>query len=460
MISVFRNTSSSGNLSFASMITFQTSHFPTSIAITDVDGDGKNDITVTNTGAASVSIFRNTSVVDTISLASKIDIATGTQPYGAAFGDLNGDGKIDMAVSIGTSTSLDVFINTSSSGNISFAPKINPGNYYSANCVEIVDVNSDTKPDLVYITTATAKISVICNNPIYSTNANLSSIAISSGVLSPTFSPNTISYFDTVGNSISSITLNTITSDTTANVKIRINNGAYTNISNGTASLALPLNVGNNSIEIKVVAQDGVTIKTYTISVRRLSLQLNLKVYLQGLYLGNGKMIASLYKAYNTFPANIADTITLELHSDTGTFDSVYSMKGILDTIGNALFSIPSTHNNKNYYLVVRHRNSIATWSSIPITFNNNSSFEFTTSSKAFGNNMLNDGNGKYLIYSGDINQDGSIDFNDYQFLDIDASNGALGYFVTDLNSDASVDFNDYPFLDVNSSNGIISIRP
>ena len=73
---------------------------------------------------------------------------------------------------------------------------------------------------------------------------------------------------------------------------------------------------------------------------------------------------------------------------------------------------------------------------------------------------IKNLGNGVYGIFSGDLNQDGSVDFNDYPALDIASSDGVLGYDPNDLNGDASVDFNDYPLIDVNSSNGVISITP
>jgi hypothetical protein len=79
---------------------------------------------------------------------------------------------------------------------------------------------------------------------------------------------------------------------------------------------------------------------------------------------------------------------------------------------------------------------------------------------QAFGNNLSDIGNAKFAIFSGDINQDGSVDFNDYPDLDISSSNGDLGYLPYDLNGDASVDFNDYPIIDINSSNGIIKLTP
>jgi hypothetical protein len=73
---------------------------------------------------------------------------------------------------------------------------------------------------------------------------------------------------------------------------------------------------------------------------------------------------------------------------------------------------------------------------------------------------LINDGTGRFMMYTGDINQDGAVDFNDYPLIDISSNNGDLGYFATDLNGDASVDFNDYPTLDINSANGVLTIKP
>ncbi len=191
------------------------------------------------------------------------------------------------------------------------------------------------------------------------------------------------------------------------------------------------------------------------------NIQLNLKAYLQGLYLGNGKMIASPNSANGTTSISIADTINVEIRNTTGAYSVAFSAKATLDTAGNANISFPSAALGNSYYIVVNHRNSIATWSASPITMSATTNYNFTTAAnKAAGNNLQDYGSGKYLIFSGDINQDGSVDFNDYPDLDISSSNGDLGYLPYDLNGDASVDFNDYPILDINSSNGIIAITP
>lgn len=98
-----------------------------------------------------------------------------------------------------------------------------------------------------------------------STDANLSSITISAGMLSPAFASGTTSY--NAGNvpfSTSSVTVTPTVTDSTATVKV--NN---VTVASGAASGAINLNVGSNTITTVVTAQDGTTTKTYTIDISR-----------------------------------------------------------------------------------------------------------------------------------------------------------------------------------------------
>lgn len=97
-----------------------------------------------------------------------------------------------------------------------------------------------------------------------STNANLSSIIISSGTLSPSYTSATTSYTVAVGNLFDTFTVTPTVDVPGTTVKV---NGAP--VTSGAASGAIPLNVGSNSIPVTVTAQDGITIKTYTINVTR-----------------------------------------------------------------------------------------------------------------------------------------------------------------------------------------------
>ena len=216
---------------------------------------------------------------------------------------------------------------------------------------------------------------------------------------------------------------------------------------------------------VRAVNPSGISSYSVVDSLNTLSLDVHLYLtaYLEGFYLGSINMTASPFNADGVSPINIADTIIVELHEDLPPFTLAYSTKAILKTNGfsDVLFSGTGANGN-NYYVVVRHRNSIAIWSAVPVAMSSAGvSYDFSSSqTQAAGDNLKDDGNGIFLIYSGDLNQDGSVDFNDYPFLDIGSSNGDLGYLATDLNGDASVDFNDYPLIDVNGSLGIIEVTP
>jgi hypothetical protein len=97
-----------------------------------------------------------------------------------------------------------------------------------------------------------------------STNANLSGLALSTGTLSPIFAAGATNYTAAVVNATSSLTITPILADSSASVKV---NGAT--VTSGSASGAISLIVGDNSINTVVTAQDGVTLKTYTITVTR-----------------------------------------------------------------------------------------------------------------------------------------------------------------------------------------------
>ena len=146
--SVYRNTSTAGSISFAPRIDIATDLGPNFLASGDIDGDGKTDISIANHLSNSVSVFRNTSSGTTISFAARVNFTTSTEPFAVATGDLDGDGKLDLAIANQGSDSYSVFRNTSNVGTISFAARqdFNVGGLPSG--VTIADANGDGKPDV------------------------------------------------------------------------------------------------------------------------------------------------------------------------------------------------------------------------------------------------------------------------------------------------------------------------
>ncbi len=102
-----------------------------------------------------------------------------------------------------------------------------------------------------------------------STNADLSGMSISAGTLTPTFVSATTAYTASVSNATTNVTVTPTRYDANATIQVRVNGGTYATVTSGSASSALSLNVGSNTIDVTVTAQDNTTIKTYTITVTR-----------------------------------------------------------------------------------------------------------------------------------------------------------------------------------------------
>lgn len=154
-LSVLKNTSTIGTINFAAKVDFDAGTDPEYAVIGDLDGDDKPDLIVANYGENTVSVLMNTTtsgILDASSFASKVDFATGSGPRAASLGDLNGDGKQDIAVANGDNSSVSVLMNTSSSGvidNSSFAEKVDFDTENDPQSVAVGDIDGDGKNDLV-----------------------------------------------------------------------------------------------------------------------------------------------------------------------------------------------------------------------------------------------------------------------------------------------------------------------
>jgi hypothetical protein len=119
-------------------------------------------------------------------------------------------------------------------------------------------VGDNTARLMVIAQDATTKTyTVIINRG--NSDATLSDFTLSEGTLSPSFNTTIYDYTATVAHSVESITVTPKTWDNAATVTV---NGQ-------SAGIDVDLSVGNNTITIEVTGSDGVTTKTYTITVTR-----------------------------------------------------------------------------------------------------------------------------------------------------------------------------------------------
>jgi gliding motility-associated-like protein len=168
-IFILINKSSPGNFNFDDKKVIVENNAIVNIRIGDLDGDQLPDLVVTRILNSDVDIYRNTTTGDEITFGDPMPVLTSTRPWGLDLGDLDGDGKLDIAVASIENTSITILNNTSTAGAISFAPKINiPTNFINKH-IRIGDIDGDGKPDLSFTSidngtgTIASKISVIRN---------------------------------------------------------------------------------------------------------------------------------------------------------------------------------------------------------------------------------------------------------------------------------------------------------
>jgi hypothetical protein len=221
------------------------------------------------------------------------------------------------------------------------------------------------------------------------------------------------------------------------------------NISTTPRVATLTVSVAGLTPVVTTVTQEGVVDKV-----------LNLTLFLEGLFNGT-----TMNKAKNAtgdqFAGTVADQITLELHHSASPYPIAggpYTVN--VNTDGTASVTVPASLGS-SYYIVVKHRNSLETWNASPLSFSGASmSYNFTSAAgQAFGNN-LKPVSGKFVIFAGDVNQDGIVDAGDLVSVDNGAANLISGYLASDVNGDGIVNLVDLELAGANATFFVAKLTP
>jgi hypothetical protein len=155
-VSVLANA---GNGSFAPPVDSRAGSGPRAVAIADLSGDGRLDLATANTNAD----------VNTVSVLinggrgifrPKRDYRAGNGPFAIAIGDVNGDGRPDLAAAVSSGNGVSVFVNK---GNGSFLPRRDYRTGREPWSVAIADLTGDGKRDLVTANAGANSVSVLAN---------------------------------------------------------------------------------------------------------------------------------------------------------------------------------------------------------------------------------------------------------------------------------------------------------
>lgn len=141
---------------FASAASYATGVQPVAIRAADLNGDGKLDLLTANYGAATspgtqgLSVLLQGTTAGTFGTA--VAYTTEYRPTALAVGDLNGDGRPDVAVACeglpGSPGAVSVLLQSPTTAGILLAA-VNYAGTYGPMGVALADMNGDGRPDLV-----------------------------------------------------------------------------------------------------------------------------------------------------------------------------------------------------------------------------------------------------------------------------------------------------------------------
>ncbi|MDH5301220.1 MAG: cadherin-like beta sandwich domain-containing protein [Gammaproteobacteria bacterium] len=153
-----------------------------------------------------------------------------------------------------------------------------------------------------------------------SSNANLSNLVFSSGALLPAFSSGTTTYSQNLPYAIASLTVTPTLADLNA-TSLKIN-GA--DVLSGTVSNNLNLNVGANTINTVVVAEDGTTSKTYAVTVNRAAPAADAN--LAALTISNGVFLPAFAAATTSYSVSVANSVSALVITPTANDSKYFSI--------------------------------------------------------------------------------------------------------------------------------------
>lgn len=188
--------------------------------------------------------------------------------------------------------------------------------------------------------------------------------------------------------------------------------------------------------------------------------ELNLRLLIEGYWDGASAMLPVLMNQGQPSLVGQCDSVIVELHSSTSPYALVQSVNAIIWQDGDC--DVTFSPLSGSYFIAVKHRNALETWSALPVAFSPGiTSYDFTTNAaQAYGSNQIQVGPGVWALYSGDVNSDENIDLLDLGELETGVNNFLFGYFAIDINGDGNVDLLDSPPVEANNNNFIFSSHP
>jgi Subtilase family len=143
-----------------------------------------------------------------------------------------------------------------------------------------------------------------------------------------------------------------------------------TSLNSSTVQYPVVTALANTTTYTVTATVNGCTVSdTVKITLCPTTINLQLTALHQGMQL-NGSMPAYLFNMGLSTNPNDCDSVIVELRSATSPHALVSSSTAIMNTAGVSSHTFPGALSGVSYYIVVKHRNSIETWSKLPVLIN------------------------------------------------------------------------------------------
>jgi hypothetical protein len=150
-----------GHGHFQATSDYRSARGPASVALGDLDGDGRPDVVTANLlqdpDSATVSVLLNRGDGR---LRTHVEYRTGHLPRDVATADLNEDDKLDVVTANSSDNTVSVLLGRGDgtlAGSVNYPTARNPG------AVALADLNGDRKPDIAVTTLTADSVSVLLN---------------------------------------------------------------------------------------------------------------------------------------------------------------------------------------------------------------------------------------------------------------------------------------------------------
>ena len=170
-ISILRNLGTAGSIttnSFAPHVDLASAGNAESLAVGDLDGDGKPDLAAAD-GGGFISLYRNNCTPGNISpgtFDTRADLPAQSGSLNVVIGDLDGDGRPELITTAYLPQTMSVYHNLSAPGSLttnSFAASVDYALAGRGHTIALSDINGDGKPDIVEVTELNSELSLFQN---------------------------------------------------------------------------------------------------------------------------------------------------------------------------------------------------------------------------------------------------------------------------------------------------------